>query len=105
MSWLQVGPATGGAPHLLAGQVNSIGPISPDGRWLTSVGLAEEGNTIRLWPMPDLSQPPLHTLPHDELMAKLRTRTNLRVVKDPESETGWGWHLDPFPGWERVPTW
>ena len=30
------------------------------------------GSEIRLWPMPDLSRPPLHTLPHDELLAKLR---------------------------------
>jgi hypothetical protein len=55
--------------------------------------------------MPDLSKPPLHTLPRDELIAKLKTLTNLRVVRDPESPTGWKLTHDPFPGWETVPTW
>ena len=43
--------------------------VSPDLRWIASTG---EDNTLRLWPMPDLSRPPLHTLPHDELLAKLQ---------------------------------
>ena len=45
--------------------------------------------------MPDLSQPPFHTLPHDELMAKLQTLTNLRVVEDKASPTGY--KLDDWP--------
>ena len=61
--------------------------------------------TVRLWPIPDLSTPPLHTLPHDELIAKLKTLTNLRVVRDEESPTGWKLTVGPFPGWETVPTW
>ena len=55
--------------------------------------------------MPDLSKPPLHTLPREELIAKLKTLTNLRVVRDSESATGWKLTHDPFPGWETVPTW
>ena len=51
------------------------------------------------------SKPPLHTLPRDELIAKLKTLTNLRVVRDEESPTGWTLTHDPFPGWETVPTW
>ena len=51
------------------------------------------------------SNPPLHTLPHDELLAKLKTLTNLRVVRDEESPTGWTLTHDPFPGWATVPTW
>jgi hypothetical protein len=39
------------------------------------------------------------------LIAKLKTLTNLRVVRDPESSTGWKLTHDPFPGWETVPTW
>jgi len=35
-------------------------------------GPLREG-TIRLWPMPDLSKPPLHTLPHEERLAELRS--------------------------------
>jgi hypothetical protein len=38
--------------------------------------------------MPDLSKPPLHTLPRAELIAKLKTLTNLRVVRDEEFATG-----------------
>ena len=76
--------------------------ISPDLRWVASAG---EDGTLRLWPMPDLSKPPLHTLPHDELLAKLHSLTNLRAVRDPASDTGWTIELGPFPGWETVPTW
>ncbi len=67
--------------------------------------LQQPDKTIRLWPMPDLTKPPLHTLPREELIAKLKTLTNLRVVRDPESATGWKLTHDPFPGWETVPTW
>ena len=60
---------------------------------------------IRLWPMPDLSKPPLHTLPHDQLLATLRALTNMRAVRDPSSGTGWKIEIGPFPGWAKVPTW
>ena len=69
------------------------------GNWLIEPSLS------RLWPMPDLSEPPLHTLPHYELIAKLKTLTNLRVVRDEDSPTGWKLTVGPFPGWETVPTW
>ncbi len=45
------------------------------------------------------------TLPHDELIAKIKTLTNLRVVRDEGSPTGWKLEVGPFPGWETVPTW
>ncbi len=54
--------------------------------------------------MPDLSKPPLHTLPREELIARLKTLTNLRVVRDEEGPNGWEPEIDPFPGWETVPT-
>jgi WD40 repeat protein len=99
-----VGPITGGEPHLLLGHETRLNwaAFSPDGQWIAT---GDEDGVIRLWPMPDLSKPPLHTLPHSELVAKLRTLTNLRVVRDPESATGWKLTHDPFPGWETVPTW
>ena len=75
--------------------------FSPDGRWIASTA----GNEIRLWPMPDLSQPPLHTLPHDALLAKLDRLTNVRVVEDPAAPTGYKLDVGPFPGWKDVPTW
>jgi len=101
---VRVGLVDGGPFHLLAGHV---GPtqhtaVSPDLKWVASTG---EDNTLRLWPMPDLSKPPLHTLPHDELIAKLKSLTNFRAVPDPAAENGWKIELDKFPGWKEVPTW
>jgi WD40 repeat protein len=101
---VRVGRADGGSPHILAGhvgQVDYVG-VSPDLKWVASTG---EDNTLRLWPMPDLSKPPLHTLAHDELIAKLKSLTNLRAVRDPEAEGGWKIELAPFPGWKDVPAW
>jgi WD40 repeat protein len=101
---VRVGLLTGEEPHLFVGHEGSITStsIDPLGRWVASGGA---DTTIRLWPMPDFSKPPLHTLPHEELIAKLKTLTNLRVVRDSESATGWKLTHDPFPGWETVPEW
>jgi WD40 repeat protein len=99
----RVGLMDGKPPQLIFGQGGFIRPtISPDGRWIAALSGDE---TIRLWPTPDLSRPPLQTLPRDELLAKLDELTNLRVVRAPESETGWKLDLAPFPGWEVVPRW
>jgi WD40 repeat protein len=100
---VRAGPITGEEPHLLLGHSTSVlaVAVSPDGRWIASV--SDDG--LNLWPMPDVTQPPLHTLPHAELMAKLDSLTNLRVVRDPTSSTGWTLDVGPFPGWETVPTW
>ena len=101
---VRVGPVSGEEPFLLHGHKGWVQAVavSPDGRWIASGG---DDGTLRIWPMPDLSKPPLHTLPHDELIAKLKTLTNLRVVREPDSSTGWKLTHDPFPGWETVPTW
>lgn len=48
---------------------------------------------------------PFHTLPHDELLARLRSLTNVRIVEDEESSTGYVLGNDPFPGWESLPEW
>ena len=101
---VRVSRLDGTEPHLLLGHTGSIQAIavSPDGRWIAS---GSSDKSIRLWPMPDLSRPPLHTLSHDELLAKLRSLTNLRAIEDPDSDTGWSIEIGPFPGWEEVPSW
>jgi WD40 repeat protein len=103
---VQVRPISGGEPHLLLGHRSSIwkSAVSPDGLWIAS---AANDGTVRLWPMPDLSKPPLHTLPHDELLARLKSLTNYRAVPDEESYTGYSIEPDftAYRGWETVPTW
>jgi WD40 repeat protein len=66
---IRVGSVSGEEPHLLLGHEGEVRhlAIDPLGRWIASGG---RDNTVRLWPMPDLSKPPLHTLPRDELIAK-----------------------------------
>jgi len=101
---VRVGLVGGSEPHLFIGHENTVWAVAidPKGRWIAS---GDNDGVIRLWPMPDLTKPPLHTLPREELIAKLKTLTNLRVARDPESSTGWTLTHDPFPGWETVPTW
>ena len=55
--------------------------------------------------MPDTNEPPLHTLPHEDLLTRLRALTNVRIVEDEASSTGYRLDYAPFPGWEKVPEW
>jgi WD40 repeat protein len=95
--------ADAGEPHILLGHGGSVSAlaVSPDGLWVASAS----GNEIRLWPMPDVSKPPLHTLPRDELMAKLGAFTNLEVAPEAGSPTGYALRVGPFPGWRDMPSW
>ena len=101
---VRIGPISGGEPRILVahdGPVLAVA-VSSDGRWIASTGA---DRTIRLWPMPDLSRPPLHTLSRGDLLARLASLTNLRVVADTGSPTGWKVAIGPFPGWEETPRW
>jgi WD40 repeat protein len=109
---VRVGSATGGEPHLLLGHegwVHGVA-VSPDGRWVAAGG---DDRKIHVWPMPNMAKPPLHTLPRGELIAKLKSLTNLRVVEESKSRisawlrtdrgTGYELDLEPFPGWGNAP--
>jgi serine/threonine protein kinase/WD40 repeat protein len=98
---VRVGPVTGEEPHLLVRHREKVNALafSPDGRWIASAGDDEQ---ILLWPVPDIKEPPLQVRPYAEVLALLRSRTNLRVVPDPASSTGWSLGRDPFPGWRSV---
>jgi WD40 repeat protein len=91
---VRVGPITGETPHLLFGHHSAIVlAVSPDGRWIASSDANEP--TVCLWPMPEA--PPLQTLPYDELMARLRAMTSLRVVRHATSPQGYRLDRGPFP--------
>jgi WD40 repeat protein len=101
-----VWPTAGGEPHFLLGHQGEVydARMSPDGRWIASFG---GDGTVRLWPMPDLSKPSLHTLERDELVTKLKSLTNLRVVASDESYTGFTVEPDfsAYRGWSALPEW
>lgn len=101
---IRVGRSSGEEPHILMGQEGAINSIafSPDGRWLAASG---EEFAIHVWPVPDVSRVPLHRRPHDELLATLRSHTNLRAMPDAASASGYTLEPGPFTGWAESPEW
>jgi hypothetical protein len=76
--------------------------VSPDGKWIAAALAADAYSAFGVFRVPEGR--PLQTLPHDELLDRLRAMTNLRVVPDKASITGYRLDTAPFPGWEKVPT-
>jgi WD40 repeat protein len=103
---LRVGPVADERAHLLLGHQSQITgfSIAPDGQWIAT---SSQDGTIRLWPMPDLTKQPLHTLPLAELVTELKAFTNLRAVPDEDSRTGY--RIEPdfaaSRGWATAPEW
>ncbi len=99
---VRVGPIGGEEPHLLLGPGSRIESIAfdPKGRWIAS---GDADGLIRLWPIPE--GPPLHTLPLEELLARLEGATNYQVVADPETPDGYRLEIGSFAGWQDVPVW
>jgi len=89
----------------MAGRLASGSAEATESSPTDAVASVGEDDTLRLWPMPDLSKPPLHTLPREALFATLHSLTNLRAVRDASSPTGWKIDIAPFPGWRDVPAW
>jgi WD40 repeat protein len=98
-----VGDLAEGKPHLLFSHSGTAISVEVQGDRIVSGG--SEDGTVRIWTMPDMDETPFHLLPYEELLAKLRALTNVRVVPDENSETGYGTEVTEFPGWEVVPTW
>jgi WD40 repeat protein len=100
---IRVGPMSGEEPHLLLGHERMVWDVAvhPNGQWIAS---ASTDGTVRLWPMPQGQ--PFHTLPYDELLERLRSLTNYRIVEDEEAPSGYRLDFEPFEGWNREPpTW
>jgi WD40 repeat protein len=98
---LMVARIAGGEPHRILAETR-VCAISPDEKWIAT---GDESGDIWLWPMPDLDRKPLESLSHDELLAKLKTMTNARAVRDDAVPDGWGIRYEQFPGWQEVPEW
>ena len=100
---IRVGSAAGDEPHVLLGHTGfTLVKVSPDRRWIASGGT---DGSLRIWPMPDLSHPPLQTLARRDLIAKLENLTNFRALEDKGAPSGYGVEAEPFAGWRAATDW
>jgi serine/threonine protein kinase/WD40 repeat protein len=94
---VRVGSIDGKTPNELFGHQSQISEVTvdPSGNWIASAEMNRP--VVRLWPMP--KGQPLQTLPHDELLRKLRGLTNVRVVQDQSASNGYRVEIEPFHRW------
>jgi WD40 repeat protein len=100
---VRVGPMTGEEPHLLIGHQGPVWGVrfDPTGRLVASTS---EDGTVRIWPIP--TGQPIHTLARDALLEKLRSLTNVRIVRDATTPTRYRVSVVRFQGWrDAPPTW
>lgn len=93
---VRVGPIDGTTPHMFFGEPGQIGDVAvdPQGKWIAAALLNQP--IVQLWRMPQ--DAPLQALPHDQLLKKLLSFTNVRVVADKTSSTGYRIEVVPFHG-------
>jgi hypothetical protein len=48
---------------------------------------------------------PFHTLRYEEILARLQSFTNLRVVRDAAPGQGYRLEAGAVPGWKTFPIW
>jgi WD40 repeat protein len=98
---VRVGAMTGAEPHLVLGHAAAIWNLEVEsgGRWIAS---ASDDGAMRISPMPEGGRP-FHTLPRTELLERLRSLTNYRIVADAASASGYRLDFEAFRGWNRKP--
>lgn len=99
---VRFGSIDGEEPHLLMGHASRVESVAfdPLGRWIAS---GDADGLLRLWPIPEGE--PFHTLLREEILSRLESLTNYRVVADAEAPDGYRLEIGPFEGWQEVPTW
>jgi WD40 repeat protein len=77
--------------------------MSPDWRWMalgTNPENTSADTTITIWPVPEGR--PIQSRSHKEFLEYLRARTNLRVVADKATLSGYRVEKVPFAGWGKI---
>jgi WD40 repeat protein len=100
---VRVGPISGEEPHLLFGHGSPVRSLAihPNDQWIASSEVSHP--IVRVWPMP--KGEPIQALPYQQLLSRLRALTNIRIVADPSSTSGYRTKFEPFQGWKKVPEW
>lgn len=93
---VRFGSIDGDEPHLLMGHASRVESVAfdPKGRWIAS---GDADGLLRLWPVP--KGEPFHTLPREEILSRLASLTNYRVVVDEQAPDGYLLEVEPFEGW------